>query len=74
MIAHVISDEVEPTAKRHVCICCHRSAYAHEETEQGVICRKCVSDSTAIRLEYVINGKIYSKWLKRISVVKKEKK
>ena len=58
------SDEHEPTAKREVCARCRRSVIPHEETNHGPLCRPCCLEATEIRLEYVIDGRIYSKRLK----------
>jgi hypothetical protein len=64
MIAAVQSDEHEPTTKREVCARCHKPVIPHEETDHGPLCRPCTLEATEIRLEYVIDGRIYSKSLK----------
>ena len=58
------SDEHEATAKREMCARCRRSVVPHEDTHLGPLCRPCTLDATEIRLEYVIDGRIYSKRLK----------
>jgi hypothetical protein len=60
----VQSDEHEATAKREICARCRRSVVPHEDTDHGPLCRPCTLDATEIRLEYVIDGRIYSKRLK----------
>jgi hypothetical protein len=64
MIAAVQSDEHEPTSKREICARCRKPAVPHEDTNQGPLCRSCTLQATEIRLEYVIDGRIYSKTLK----------
>jgi hypothetical protein len=58
------SDEHEATAKRDICARCRRSVIPHEDTNEGPLCRPCTLEATEIRLEYVIDGRIYSKRLK----------
>lgn len=58
------TDEHEPTTKREICARCHRSVIPHEDTDHGTLCRPCTLEATEIRLEYVIDGRIYSKRLK----------
>ena len=64
MIAAVQSDDWQPTTKREVCARCRKPVIPHEETDLGPLCRPCTLEATEIRLEYVIDGRIYSKSLK----------
>jgi hypothetical protein len=64
MIAAVQSDEQEPTAKREICARCGKPVIPHELSDQGPLCRPCTLEATEIRLEYVIDGRIFSKKLK----------
>jgi hypothetical protein len=64
VIAAVQSDDWQPTTKREVCARCRKPVIPHEETDLGPLCRPCTLEATQIRLEYVIDGRIYSKSLK----------
>jgi hypothetical protein len=69
MLGHVQSPDYEPTARRSICAACRKPSIAHEETDNGPLCRKCVSSATAIRVDYVINGQVFTKRLKSALVV-----
>jgi hypothetical protein len=64
MINHSVTDEREATATRENCGVCRRIVVPHEHTEQGWLCRKCTDSATIVRLEYVIEGRLFSKFLK----------
>jgi hypothetical protein len=64
MIAAVQSEEQELTAKREICARCGKPVIPHELSDQGPPCRPCTLGATEIRLEYVIDGRIFSKKLK----------
>ena len=64
MIAGVYYDDWEPATKREVCARCRKPVVPHEDTDLGPLCRPCTLEATEIRLEYVIDGRTYSKSLK----------
>ena len=64
MLGHVASPEYAPTAKRAVCAGCGKVKIPHEETDKGPLCRNCVSAATTIRIDYVISGRVFSKFLR----------
>ena len=70
MIGHVQTPEQDPIAKREVCSACRKVALPHEHTDQGPICRSCTNRASVIRLEYVIDGRIFTKDLKAVRVLK----
>jgi len=75
VIGHLNTDEQDSSAKRIVCAVCRKPSIAHEETEQGALCRLCANSATEIRLDYVIGGRVYTKKLKRlITAVESEKR
>jgi hypothetical protein len=74
MLGHVQSPDYEPTARRSICAGCRKPSIAHEETDQGTLCRKCVSSATTIRIDYIINGQVFTKRLKGALVAAPSKK
>lgn len=69
-------DEHEASAKREICVGpCRKSIIPHEYTDEGPICRKDADSATEVKLQWVINGRTFTKTLKgRIVVVETSKK